>query len=89
MKYVIALALVLTGCGNTGAPDKSAEQKSKPEKSYVGRFQTFKELAGVALDTMSGKLCKTYDWHSKDSKNAAAMGPYDDAPLCKSLSNCD
>ena len=89
MKYVIALALVLTGCGNTGgAPDKPTEQKSKPEKSYVGRFQPFKELAGVALDTMSGKLCKTYDWH-KDNKNAGAMGPYDDAPLCKSLSNCD
>jgi hypothetical protein len=32
--------------------------------SQVGRFQTFNNLAEVALDTKTGQLCKTYDWHT-------------------------
>jgi len=63
----------------------------------VGRFQSFKDATGIALDTSTGQVCKTHDWHEDLSvplcpKNGAIRGncvmersPYGDAPLCSSL----
>jgi len=63
----------------------------------AGRFQPFKGATGIALDTSTGQVCKTHDWHEDLSvplcpKNRAIAGdcvmersPYGDAPLCSSL----
>jgi hypothetical protein len=94
--FLIIVGMVITGCGQKNvSAAKPQDQNSKTEKSYVGRFQPFKGLAGVALDTMTGKLCKTIDTKdTKDTKDAAGNvsdipSQYQSAPLCSSLSHCD
>jgi hypothetical protein len=62
----------------------------------VGRFQPFKDMTGVALDTSTGQLCKTNDWHASSEPLCPKHGaitepcvmersPYENAPLCSSL----
>ena len=62
----------------------------------VGRFQPFRDVTGVALDTSTGQLCKTHDWRASSEplcpKHGTTTGPclmgrspYEDAPLCSSL----
>lgn len=67
------------------------------QNSKAGRFQTFKNATGIALDTSTGQVCRTHDWHEDLSvplcpKNGAITGncvmersPYGDAPLCSTL----
>ena len=90
MKCLFVFVLLLTGCsGKQASSDKPQEQKAKTEKSYVGRFQPFKNLPGVALDTMSGKLCKTYEPGAAENKENGIPSQYMSQPLCSSLSNCE
>ena len=90
MKRMFIFLLLLAGCSGKQAPsDRAQEQKAKTEKSYIGRFQPFKNLPGIALDTMSGKLCKTFDPKGTDNKDNAIPSQYMSQPLCSSLSNCD
>lgn len=62
----------------------------------VGRFQPFKDVTGVALDTSTGQLCKSHDWHASSEPLCPKNGmitepcvmersPYENAPLCSSL----
>jgi hypothetical protein len=62
-----------------------------PRAEYEGllagesrRFQPFSD--GVALDTQTGQLCKTYDWHSRPAhreyRGAVTPSPHEEAPLC-------
>jgi len=90
MKRMFIFLLLLIGCSGKQAPSgQPQEQKGKAEKSYIGRFQPFKNLPGIALDTMSGKLCKTFDPKGTDNKDNAIPSQYMSQPLCSSLSNCD
>jgi PBP1b-binding outer membrane lipoprotein LpoB len=88
--FLIIIGMVMTGCSQkTTSAEKPQDQKPKTEKSYVGRFQPFKGLAGVALDTMTGKLCKTIDPKDSAGKESAVPSQYESAPLCNTLSNCE
>lgn len=47
------------------------------------RFQPFSD--GVALDTQTGHLCKTYDWRTHLARRGYGLvtpSPYEKAPLC-------
>ena len=93
MKGCLVLALLLIGCNpKSGSSNQAPEQKNKTQKSHEGRFQTFHNLPGVALDTVSGKLCKTYEPGKTDNiqdKEASIPSQYNSQPLCSTLSNCD
>jgi hypothetical protein len=95
MKLIwILLIISVAGCNtNKHAAPVSPAPKSTVE-SQVGRFQTFNNLAEVALDTKTGQLCKTYDWHTGDVfdrykvKRAPQTDPntkYENAPLCSDI----
>ena len=88
MKRMFIFLLLLAGCSGKQAPSDQPQQQ-KTEKSYIGRFQPFKNLPGIALDTMSGKLCKTFDPKGTENKDNAIPSQYMSQPLCSSLSNCD
>jgi hypothetical protein len=62
----------------------------------AGRFQPFKDVTAVALDTSTGELCKTHDWQPSLEPLCPKNGritepclmersPYENAPLCSSL----
>jgi hypothetical protein len=105
--FPLAVLVILSGCDTEQAQrptydpntqvviDKSEYAQLKNAKA--GRFQTFKGATGIALDTSTGQVCKTHDWHEDLSvplcpRNGAITGncvmersPYGDAPLCSSL----
>jgi hypothetical protein len=107
--FAVLLVLVLSGCEtkqtsqrptydpNTQIVVDKAEF-TRLQNSRAGRFQPFKNATGLALDTSTGQLCKTHDWHRDESlplcpKNGAITGPcvvergpnYEGVPLCSSL----
>ena len=62
----------------------------------TGRFQPFKDVTGVALDTSTGQVCKTHDWQPSSEPLCPKNGritepclmersPYENAPLCSTL----
>ena len=103
----VFMVLMLCGCETEQAPQRPAydpntqvvidkSEYTRLQTAKVGRFQTFKDQTGVALDTKTGQLCKTHDWHESSlppcSKHGMATepcivgrSPYEDAPLCSSL----
>lgn len=102
------IMLVLTGCATEQASQPQVPTYD-PNTQVVlnkfeygrlqktGRFQPFKGLTSVALDTTTGQVCRTSDWHRTlplcpkhgtptEPCKVAAVGPDDeDAPLCSSL----
>jgi hypothetical protein len=52
------------------------------------RFQPFSD--GVALDTHTAQLCRTYDWHNRPTRREylgpVTESPYEKAPLCSVFS---
>lgn len=98
---MLLLLLLVLGCDQpqhrdiapvqprTSGASTTTTSNSNSSDATIGRFQPFQNLAGVALDTKTGRLCKTYDWHSKKSKYMVIPSPYENAPLCSSLSRCD
>lgn len=81
---IVALALLtLTGC----QPPPTAKSEAIPKFIYpVHRFARGTGLSGndtsVALDTETGQLCRTWDWHYDNSK---LNGGLDTLPLCLNI----
>jgi len=79
MKTVLsgaALTLLLVGC-----------ESSKPVAAPIERrFEGVSGVGeqGVALDTVTGQWCKTWDW---SYKNDAMSGGLDTLPTCVSIYN--
>lgn len=82
-----ALLLLSFGC-NSGSRNISnvTIPRAEYERLRAGesrRFQPFSD--GVALDTQTRQLCKTYDWHSHLARRGYGVvtpSPYERAPLC-------
>jgi hypothetical protein len=104
--WLLIVLAVLNGCDTEQAqrptydPDAqvviSKDEYTRLRKT--GRFQPFNEgMTGIALDTSTGQVCKTHDWHHASSeplcpKNGMITepcvmerSPYENAPLCTSL----
>lgn len=55
------------------------------DNGQIGRFQSFNNLTGVALDTKTGRLCRTHDWHNQPPRTGVRVvipSPYEHEPLC-------
>jgi hypothetical protein len=86
--WIFLVALVVAsgvGCDT----DKTAPTLAAPKPqvdSQIGRFQTFDNLAGVVLDTKTGQLCRTYDWHTpKNDSRVIDLNHFDTTPLCTDI----
>lgn len=57
------------------------------QAAQPNRFRPFGNLAGVALDTRTGQVCKTADWQNPSARvpKAAISSPYENSPLCATL----
>lgn len=86
-----ALLLLPVGC-NSGPRSHNRDSVTFPRAEYERlqagesrRFQPFSN--GVALDTQTGQLCKTSDWHNRPARRdyleAETPSPYENAPLCR------
>jgi hypothetical protein len=83
----VALLLLSFGC-NSGSRSINIVTISRAEYERLRagesrRFQPFSD--GVALDTQTRQLCKTYDWHSHLARRGYGVvtpSPYENAPLC-------
>ena len=99
-------ALVLSGCETehtslqpTYDPNTQVvlDKAEYTRLRNIGRFQPFKDLSSVALDTSTGQVCRTFDWHQTlpvcpniikpNAKPCVLAGSpdYEKAPLCSSL----
>jgi hypothetical protein len=105
MAYLLAvlMILVLSGCDTEQQPTYDPNTQVVLDKAEytrlknVGRFQPFKDLSAVALDTTTGQVCRTSDWHQtlplcsnviKANGKPCVIGgtpDYEKAPLCSSL----
>ena len=88
MKIVACLAfaalLQTNGCDS---PQQSGKQEpAKPERPPIHRFEnvSMPGSPGVALDTVTGQLCRTWDWVYKAATNPN-KGGLDDLPTCLSI----
>jgi len=95
MKVFNSLSLVAIGAILTfaamkygkppSAPDLMPVAQAAPDTGQIGRFQTFNNLSGVALDTKTGRLCRTHDWHIQKPGHGVVTvipSPYEHEPLC-------
>jgi hypothetical protein len=91
-----ALLLSLVGCNsgsrnpNSVTTNTATIPRVEYERLQAGeskRFQPFSD--GVALDTRTAQLCKTYDWHNRPSRREylgpVTESPYAKAPLCSAF----
>ena len=96
MKAALLLAIILSvaGCDDiTSANSKKAEKPRSTKKSApIHRFVQESYNAGVAFDTQTGQICKTWDWKpmGPDAKPDAngntpqrTLGEF--SPMCSSL----
>ena len=76
----------LSGCTGASA-NKAVEAASTPQyqSNQVGRFQAVSQSFGVALDTKTGQLCRTFP-NARPDTGIAAKNGLDEAPLCVELS---
>src|SRR6185437_9088155 len=84
-KTLAVLTIPLVCC--LGCGDLLQNQKAEPTKHRppIHRFENVSEHAaspGVALDTVTGQLCRTWDWNYK---NESLSGGLDTIPTCKSI----
>jgi len=86
MRIAACLAAMLiflqpTGCDQS--PKPAAKERHYPP---IHRFETVSSngVSGVALDTVTGQWCKTWDWFYKSD---ALSGGLDTLPTCLSLYN--
>ena len=101
---VLAVSLLMSGCDTEQAQRPTYDPDTQvviTKNEYaglkkVGRFQPFKDATGIALDTSTGQVCKTHDWHASSEPLCPKNGritepcvmersPYENAPLCSSL----
>jgi len=59
------------------------ERPRKPIQRFVSVEEPHHE--GVALDTATGILCRTWDWHYNSNAPSDATGGLDDLKLCYEL----
>jgi len=102
--FLLVILAMLSGCETeqsqrpTYDPDTQVviTKSEYARLQKAGRFQPFKGVTGVALDTSTGQLCKTHDWHASSEPLCPKNGritepcvmersPYENAPLCSSL----
>jgi|ERR1039458_3150186 hypothetical protein len=65
--FVVLLSLLLVACRNQ-TPPKSAMEMALTESPGVQRFVSVESDGSVALDTRTGRLCKTWEWNYPGAK---------------------
>src|ERR1019366_7870643 len=105
--FAVFMVLLLSGCETEQTSQRPTydpntqvvidkTEYTRLQNAKAGRFQPFKNVTGVALDTSTGQLCKTHDWHESPLPPCPKHGmatepcvigrsPYENAPLCSSL----
>ena len=79
--FTLLLLLQQTNGCNPDQPKPAAEPKSRPP---IHRFEPLAATGqqGVALDTVSGQWCKTWEWAYK---NDSYTGSLDTLPSCLTI----
>jgi hypothetical protein len=83
--FIAAVIVCSIGCEDPAKHSPTSRQIESTEKTFpIHRFEnvTNAGLPGVALDTVTGQLCKTWDWSYKDQKMSGGL---DTLPMCLSL----
>lgn len=72
------------GCDQTQTQPKVGP--AKMERPPIHRFEnvSLPSSPGVALDTVTGQLCRTWEWVYRE-KNAPGRGGLDTLPTCLSI----
>jgi hypothetical protein len=83
-----SVLLLLAGC-NSGSRNLNnvTIPRAEYERLQAGQSRRFHPFSdGVALDTQTAQVCKTYDWQSRPARRefsgAVTPSPYEKAPLC-------
>jgi hypothetical protein len=84
MKAFILLAASILAIQAPSGCDSTAKPAVKPVEHHVPpahRFENVPGIAGdgIALDTVTGQWCRTWEWHYKV---ASMSGGLDTLPLC-------
>jgi hypothetical protein len=76
--------LQLAGCTNPKPAENPIDKALAAKPAPTQRFEGISAVGmqGVALDTVTGQWCKTWDW---SYKNAAMSGGLDTLPTCLSI----
>jgi hypothetical protein len=91
--FTFALLLLLAGCSkldNIGRPKASATtgRQVLDIQLPAGRFQrvesVFEKTGGLALDTATGRLCRTFEWIALPATELKKSG-LDELALCEDL----
>jgi len=83
---LLFLSFVFTGCAwlDKPAPKSDKPATARAERPPVHRFENISNSPspGIALDTVSGQYCRTWDWQYTNKPNAHDLN---ETPLCKDL----
>lgn len=90
LALLFVLGVSLIGCnGTSGKAVQTAIHKGSPEEGHVkSPFRRFepvysKDGHGIALDTVTGQWCKTWNW-KMHPRNPSVKG-LNDLPLCTAI----
>jgi hypothetical protein len=88
MKALLPVALFallqFTGCAPPKTAENPVDKALTPSPGPIRRFENIPAVGiqGVALDTVTGQWCKTWEW---SYKNDAMSGSLDTLPTCLSI----
>src|SRR5437879_4165062 len=85
---LIAAVLFQTGCDQINQTPAKPVAKTRVPSRPTHRFVLTKFNAGVAFDTQTGQICRTWDWANMNPSNDGtqkSLGEY--SPTCVTLYN--
>jgi hypothetical protein len=88
MKVIVSLAaslLLLQQTNGCDQPQQKPAEQPKPQRPPTHRFEAVPTVGaqGIALDTVTGQWCRTWDWMPRDPK--APVDGLNTIPTCFSL----